>query len=101
MKSRLPRTAIGTDITKSTLYIIAVESSNRSKGFTVLETADFMKQFGSYHALNLDGGGSTHMMLGDSLLTPSPNVWTRKLSYILALGKKKGTSKSLPIKKED
>lgn len=101
MNTRLPRTAIGTDITRSTLYIVTVEASSRSRGFTIMETADFMKQFGAYHALNLDGGGSTHLMLGDTLLTPSPNVWTRKLSYILALGRKKGTNKIQPIRKED
>ncbi len=101
---RLARTAIGTDITRNTVYLVTVESNARSRGFTIAELAEFMKRFGAYSAMNLDGGGSAQMLVGDSIVSHTPDQGTRRISVALALGKRKarpGTKKVDDARKED
>ena len=58
-----PRTAIGTDASGKKLYMVTVDGRQlRSKGMTLNELADFLIDWGVYHAVNLDGGGSTAMV---------------------------------------
>ncbi|MGW2036273.1 phosphodiester glycosidase family protein [Streptomyces sp. NPDC001811] len=46
--------------------------TNGSEGFTLHEAAAFMKSLGAVRAVNLDGGGSTAMAVGGTLVsTPS------------------------------
>ncbi len=65
---RAPRTAIG--ITKEGHALLAVIDgrSEDSVGVTLTELARYMKQFGAVEAMNLDGGGSSEMVLGGSIL---------------------------------
>lgn len=53
------RTAIGYSADRKTLFLVTVEKSVDSRGFTLGETAQFMAGLGAERALNLDGGGST------------------------------------------
>ncbi|MFZ5597623.1 MAG: S-layer homology domain-containing protein [Bacillota bacterium] len=57
------RTAIGYSQDKGTLYLVCVEKSSASAGFTLPELASFMAGLGAYDALNLDGGGSTTIVV--------------------------------------
>ncbi len=58
-----PRTAIGTDKTGKIIYIVTVDGRQSfSKGATLPELAEIMKEIGCYDALNLDGGGSTNLV---------------------------------------
>lgn len=71
VEQRLSRTAIGTDVIQSVLYLVTVEQSpGRSVGMSLRELAQFMKTFGASDALNLDGGGSATMVVGDRCVVP-------------------------------
>lgn len=65
-----PRTCVGYSQDKKTFYICVVDgyptSSGRdmpsdSKGITVADLANIMKDAGAYTAMNFDGGGSSYM----------------------------------------
>jgi hypothetical protein len=57
-----PRTAFGVSQDGKTLYMVVVEGPSKSRGVTLDELAQVMKQLGAYNAANLDGGGSTTMV---------------------------------------
>lgn len=83
-----PRTAIGTSEDNKTLYMVTVDGRGFSKGVTQTELAYLMLELGCYHAVNLDGGGSTQMvgrLPGDSTLS-TLNVPTENRKVINALG---------------
>jgi len=64
---QLPRTAIGYNKDKSKLYFVTVQGSSKSlriKGANLTDMAIIMKSLGCYDALNLDGGGSSVMIIG-------------------------------------
>lgn len=57
-----PRTAVGIDADGRRLYILVVDGrSATSRGYTMVELADFMTALGAENAINLDGGGSSAM----------------------------------------
>jgi len=61
-KSRAARTAVG--ITKDgKLMFVVIESSGTRKGATLDELAGLMLELGAYNAMNLDGGGSSTMVV--------------------------------------
>lgn len=65
--NRHPRTAIGYSQDSKTLYIISVDGRQNgwSLGMTLDEIAYYMKsRWNIYQGLNLDGGGSTTMVVG-------------------------------------
>ncbi|MNX04850.1 hypothetical protein D3C86_344460 [compost metagenome] len=70
---RAPRTAVG--ITAKGGVILAVVDGRQSRlsvGLTLPETADFMRELGAQSALNLDGGGSSTMVIeGEIVNRPS------------------------------
>ncbi|WP_231956127.1 phosphodiester glycosidase family protein [Aneurinibacillus soli] len=57
-----PRSAFGISQDGKTVYMVAVEGSSASKGITLDEMAQLLKQLGAYNAANFDGGGSTTMV---------------------------------------
>lgn len=62
-----PRTAIGTNDDGSVVYMVTVDGRQTvSRGVSLGELADIMKELGCKNAMNLDGGGSTKMV-GKSL----------------------------------
>ncbi len=67
--SREPRTAAGISKDSTTLYLITVDGrQNASVGMTYTELSDFMIKLGVYQGINLDGGGSTTMVVRDSVV---------------------------------
>lgn len=66
---RDPRTAIGfnEDSTMAVLVTVDGRSAN-SAGMNLFELADLMIFLGAHYAGNLDGGGSTTMVLSDSIV---------------------------------
>ena len=57
-----PRTAVGIDADGRKLHILVVDGrSAYSRGYTMVELADFMTALGVENAINLDGGGSSAM----------------------------------------
>jgi len=66
---RAPRSAFG--VTKYGDYIFAVVDGRQShsRGCTLYEWADILlNQFGAVNAINLDGGGSTELIVKDSIV---------------------------------
>jgi Exopolysaccharide biosynthesis protein related to N-acetylglucosamine-1-phosphodiester alpha-N-acetylglucosaminidase len=64
-----PRTGIGMVADNHLLFIAADgRSSGYSKGVTMTEFAQIFVEHGAQVAYNLDGGGSTTMVLGDALV---------------------------------
>ncbi len=63
--SRQPRTAIG--VTKEGDVIqIVIDGRGESLGATLEETANILIKMGAYHAISLDGGGSSEIVKKDS-----------------------------------
>ena len=62
----MPRTVVATTQDQSTLYLVVVDGrSQLSVGMTLKELADFLLYIGAFHALNLDGGGSSELVVRD------------------------------------
>ena len=63
--SREPRTAIGLDKNEQTLHIWIVDGRqpNYSEGMTLAELAELAIRSGAWNAINLDGGGSTALVV--------------------------------------
>lgn len=71
--ARNPRTGVGFSRDSTTLYLITVDGRQQgSDGMSLSEFANFMITLGVYEGLNLDGGGSTAMVIAGKLVnTPS------------------------------
>ena len=66
---RHPRTAIGFSQDSTKLYLVAVDGRQpHSAGMNLHELADLMIEIGVHYGLNLDGGGSTTMVVRDSVM---------------------------------
>ncbi|QIQ01546.1 phosphodiester glycosidase family protein [Streptomyces liangshanensis] len=66
---RQPRTMAGIDA-RGRLLLVTVDGRQPgvSEGFTLAEAAEFMRSLGAEQALNLDGGGSSAMVVGGTLV---------------------------------
>ncbi|HZH61955.1 MAG TPA: phosphodiester glycosidase family protein [Metabacillus sp.] len=65
-----PRTAVGFSQDGKKMFLAVVDGRQTdSRGMTFKELAELMREYGAYHVLNLDGGGSSTMvarMVGES-----------------------------------
>ncbi len=63
-----PRTAAGIDQAGTTLILIVVDGRqpNYSEGVSMSELAGLLLEYGAYDAINLDGGGSTALVVRGS-----------------------------------
>lgn len=80
----LPRTAIGYDKEKTKFYMVIVDNKRNDGtiGASLTQLADIMEYIGCYAAQNLDGGGSSNMVLGgENIINP---INSRKLSVALS-----------------
>ena len=58
-----PRTAVGIDRDTGQVLLVVIDGrQDFSRGYTMVELANLMKEFGAEDALNLDGGGSSTMV---------------------------------------
>ena len=82
---RHPRTAVGLTRGGDTLLLVTVDGrSARSVGMTFEELGTALRALGAWDALNLDGGGSTTMVVDDSLVTtPSDSAGERTVGNML------------------
>lgn len=85
----LARTALGIDKSGTKIIVACVESSQGQDGTiggTLQQTADVMRLLGAYNALNLDGGGSSGMLVnGDHVFFDGEDPLTRRISVGLAI----------------
>ncbi|MCD8216182.1 MAG: phosphodiester glycosidase family protein [Clostridiales bacterium] len=61
--SRNPRTCIGVSQDKSKIIILCIDGRVKGIGATTYECSQIMKELGAYDAIQLDGGGSTTMVI--------------------------------------
>lgn len=60
-----PRTAAGLTRDRHTLVLLAADGRRRdAEGITGFQMVEVLREFGAYDAVNLDGGGSTTLVLG-------------------------------------
>jgi exopolysaccharide biosynthesis protein len=84
---RHPRAAIGID-RKGAVHIVAVDGRQpgHSDGMTLQELGDFLLAHGITDAMNLDGGGSTTLIVGGHIVNrPSDASGERAVSNALLL----------------
>lgn len=66
---RHPRTAIGVNAEATRLWLVVVDGRQAySAGMTLPELREFLDLLGAEQALNLDGGGSSTMAVGDRVV---------------------------------
>ncbi len=85
---RHPRTSVGVDTDRSRLWMVVVDGRQepRSAGMTLPELARLMAALGVDEALNLDGGGSSAMLLRGRLANrPSDAEGERRVANSLWL----------------
>ncbi len=91
IRQNLARTALGTDKTGNKLILVAVRATNsdtRTVGATLDQIAQIMKVLGAHDAMNLDGGGSTGMVVEhDHVFYEGVDPDTRAVSVGLAIVK--------------
>lgn len=66
-EARHPRSAVGLSVDARTLYILAIDGrqESHSRGVTLGELANIFIQVGAHNAINLDGGGSSSLVIKD------------------------------------
>jgi exopolysaccharide biosynthesis protein len=86
----LQRSAIGYNKNKTKLFLVTVPGAKKQEGTigaSLTQLADIMEYIGCYSALNLDGGGSTNMVVdGINVINPGAS---RRLSVSVAAVKLK------------
>ena len=83
--NRHPRTAVGMSKDSSRIYLMVVEGrQDASRGATMEETAHYIHGLGAWNAVNLDGGGSSTIIIQDSLANrPNGGSWQRPVGSAL------------------
>ncbi len=86
INSHAPRTAIGMTSRGKVLFVtVDGRQPALSMGVTLVELAEIMKEFGAEEAVNLDGGGSTTMVIeGEVINSPSGGI-QRKVADALII----------------
>jgi hypothetical protein len=81
---RSPRTAVGITATGGVLLaVVDGRQPRHSVGLTLPETAEFMRELGAQSALNLDGGGSSTMVIDGAVVNRPSDGRERPVSNAL------------------
>lgn len=73
--NRHPRTAVGINQDTTKLFLVTVDGRQASSlGMNLYELADLMLQLGVYQGINLDGGGSTTMVIRNEVVNSPSDV---------------------------
>lgn len=94
--ARHPRSAVGFSRDSATLYLVAVDGRQTgSAGMTLVELANALIGLGVHDALNLDGGGSTALVVGDTVVNkPSDQTGERPVGDVLVITREQPTAGS-------
>jgi exopolysaccharide biosynthesis protein len=89
--TRHPRTAVGFSRDSSTLYLITVDGrSESSSGMSLAELAALMQSLGAAQGVNLDGGGSTTLVLRGRVVNhPSDSTGERTVGNALLITRRR------------
>ena len=85
---RAPRTAIGVTKDGHVLFTVVDGRQQNSRGMTLLELALFMQEFGAVDAMNLDGGGSSEMVLKGKIMNKPSDGRERSVGSALIIAPK-------------
>jgi len=87
MTARHPRTVVATNADRSLVWLVTIDGRQEaSLGMSFAEMADFLLTLGATDALNLDGGGSTAMVIdGEVVNRPSDITGERAVANVLLL----------------
>jgi hypothetical protein len=79
---RHPRTAIGFNQDSTKVYFVVVDGRQEgfSVGMSLYELAAFMKEIGAAHAVNLDGGGSSSIVVWNTVKNSPSDGGERSVS---------------------
>tara|TARA_R110002096_G_scaffold151859_1_gene314600 strand:- start:4632 stop:7085 length:2454 start_codon:yes stop_codon:yes gene_type:complete len=82
-----PRTAVAFNQDKSKLFLMIVDGRySGSAGMTLQQMGDYLLTIGAYNALNLDGGGSTTMVVHNEVTNrPSGSGFERAVANSLVI----------------
>lgn len=82
-----PRTAVGFSQDFRTLWFVTVDGRQPglSRGISLPDLAQFMLDLGCWQAMNLDGGGSTTMVVRDQIMNSPSDTRERSVSNSLML----------------
>lgn len=86
--SRHPRTAVAVSVEEPRLYLVVVDGrqGDYSTGMTLPELAELLEALGAEEALNLDGGGSSVLVVhGRAVSRPSDDAGERPVVNALLL----------------
>lgn len=72
-----PRTAVGQRKDGIVLFIVIDGNSSGTRGIDMEELTDIFIRYGAYNAANLDGGGSSALVVEDKLIN-EPTGWSYK-----------------------
>lgn len=82
---RAPRTAIGVTQDGQILLVVVDGRQLASGGLTLLEMAILMQELGAVDAMNLDGGGSSEMVVFDKVVNKPSDGRERKVGNALVI----------------
>lgn len=85
---RAPRTGIGVKADGTVILMVVDGRSQYSAGMTLKEFAQYLKRFGAVSAVNLDGGGSSEMVLDGRIMNRPSDGAERPVSIGLGLFRK-------------
>lgn len=94
---RHPRTAVGFSRDSATLYLVTVDGRRESdSGMSLVELGELMLRLGAYDAMNFDGGGSTTMVVGGTVVnSPSDKDGERPVgSALLVISSSAGMART-------
>jgi hypothetical protein len=80
---RTARSAIGITKTRKIVMVSVDRRTRKNSGMNLPELASLMRSLGAQHAMNLDGGGSTTLVVGGRVVTALPARGERSVSSML------------------
>lgn len=77
---RNPRTAVGRTNNNHLIFVVVEGRNTRSAGMTLEELGALMKSLDAHDAINLDGGGSSEMVIGGKIVNELPKGEERPIA---------------------
>ncbi len=85
VERRHPRTAIGRTAKGEVLWVTVDGRQAHSQGVSLAELAQLMKRYGAVEAINLDGGGSTTLVVFNQVINSPSDGTERAVANMLLL----------------
>jgi len=83
--TKAPRTAVGRTTDGKIINLVVDGRQAHSKGVTLKTLAKILLDLGCTEAINLDGGGSSFLMIGDSVINKPSDGTTRSIPSVVAI----------------